>query len=357
MSTDATRWVWKLTKDQVTPTEKLILLAIADRCGEEGECWPSISRLVRDTGFSRDAIIQNRKTLIDKEILTYTGEYKGRAKQIPVMKLMCDEWRKGDPKDDEPDQSSKTTGRPERPVVDIPPVVQNDGYQSFKTTQNLKEESKKKDLKHKGNSPELLNPVYTSPDNPKEKPLSRDYSNKQTQEHIDTPSTHRVEGEGEKSDYFDNKINNETVSKTSYQKQLNMLLENNIFNLPEDMICDWIENRKAKRQWITKTAWRQLNEELAACKSKGIDPILAFKKSVAAGNWTSIKPEYFSATEPTPEKSATEKPKPSKNETEEETKERHFFVNEIWRERNGIGYVSKALQEHPEKREKYARYA
>ncbi len=87
MSVDATRWVWTLTKKQVSPTEKLLLLSIADRCGENGECWPSIKRLINDTCLDRKAIISSRQALLDKNILSYTGDFMGRTKSVPIMRL------------------------------------------------------------------------------------------------------------------------------------------------------------------------------------------------------------------------------------------------------------------------------
>lgn len=55
MSIDATRWAWK--QQGISPTQKLVLLSMADRAGEDHTCWPSITRLVQDTGFS-DRTIQ-----------------------------------------------------------------------------------------------------------------------------------------------------------------------------------------------------------------------------------------------------------------------------------------------------------
>jgi hypothetical protein len=112
MSVDATRFVWSLAKKLISPTEKLILLAIADRCGERGECWPSISRIIKDTGYTRDTVFRARSSLIKKNILRLTGEYKGRTKQIPVMQLMCDSWREGKYIDDESWETKGTTERP-----------------------------------------------------------------------------------------------------------------------------------------------------------------------------------------------------------------------------------------------------
>lgn len=86
MSVDATRETWKLGK-QISATQKLILLAIADRAGESGEAWPSLARMMLDTNLDRHTLINNRKTLIEKGLLEYTGDFKGRHNQIPIMRL------------------------------------------------------------------------------------------------------------------------------------------------------------------------------------------------------------------------------------------------------------------------------
>lgn len=54
MSVDATRWVWQ--QRQVTPAQKLVLLSMADRAGEEHRCWPSNARLCADTCLDRKTV-------------------------------------------------------------------------------------------------------------------------------------------------------------------------------------------------------------------------------------------------------------------------------------------------------------
>jgi len=95
MSVDATRSTWLLTKKQVTPTQKFILLALADRAGEDGECWPSVKRIVTDTGYDRETVIANRLQLIEMGLIELTGRMFGRTKQIPEMKLIYINRREG----------------------------------------------------------------------------------------------------------------------------------------------------------------------------------------------------------------------------------------------------------------------
>ncbi|BDG27210.1 hypothetical protein TthSNM66_18460 [Thermus thermophilus] len=42
----------------LSPSEKLLLLYVLDRCDENGTCWPSLNTISRDTGFSRRGVIQ-----------------------------------------------------------------------------------------------------------------------------------------------------------------------------------------------------------------------------------------------------------------------------------------------------------
>lgn len=60
MSLDATRWAWQ---QAVRSTEKLVLLSLADRADETHCCYPSISRLVLDTGLNRKTIMIAIKAL------------------------------------------------------------------------------------------------------------------------------------------------------------------------------------------------------------------------------------------------------------------------------------------------------
>lgn len=85
MSVCATQATWELKN--VTPSQKLLLLTLADRADESGECWPSLRRIQEDTGLNRKTIVENRQHLICKSLISYTGEFKGKQKQIPVMIL------------------------------------------------------------------------------------------------------------------------------------------------------------------------------------------------------------------------------------------------------------------------------
>jgi hypothetical protein len=67
MSLDATRWAWK--QRDITPSQKLILLSMADRAGEQHTCYPSIPRLVEDTGLNRKTVMKNIKIMAEMNLL------------------------------------------------------------------------------------------------------------------------------------------------------------------------------------------------------------------------------------------------------------------------------------------------
>jgi hypothetical protein len=150
MSVDATKWVWTLTKKEVTTTEKLLLLSIADRCGEKGECWPSIKRLMTDTLMDRKTILKIRQSLIDKNILSYTGDFMGRTKSVPIMRLNYIQVDPKKPSKSYPQSSPKNgtaskisspkNGTGSSPKIGTPKQSQN--WDTEPNNRNLKEEPK-----------------------------------------------------------------------------------------------------------------------------------------------------------------------------------------------------------------------
>jgi hypothetical protein len=130
MSLEATLATWELTKNEISSSEKFLLLSLARRAGEEHTCWPSIRRIVEDTGFNRKTVIDLRQSLIDKKLLTYTGRMVGRSGQIPEMKLLyVERWeqKRNSPRlRDQQNHSSKPsaksgTGPKNEPVDNSPP--------------------------------------------------------------------------------------------------------------------------------------------------------------------------------------------------------------------------------------------
>ncbi|OEJ66585.1 helix-turn-helix domain-containing protein [Magnetovibrio blakemorei] len=56
MSLDATIWAWQ--QEKISSSEKLVLLSMADRANENHICWPSVTRLSKDTCLHRETIMK-----------------------------------------------------------------------------------------------------------------------------------------------------------------------------------------------------------------------------------------------------------------------------------------------------------
>lgn len=74
MSIAAIAWAFKQSVGN--PLRKLILVKLADNANEDGYCWPSIDRIVRDTETSRDTVIRHIHALERDGILTVVRRRK-----------------------------------------------------------------------------------------------------------------------------------------------------------------------------------------------------------------------------------------------------------------------------------------
>lgn len=85
MSRKANDWAWS---QKIKPaTDKLILLALADRAGEEHECYPSIKRLEDDTSLNRKTIQAGIIRLIESGLVSDTGRRCGPTQRVRVLQL------------------------------------------------------------------------------------------------------------------------------------------------------------------------------------------------------------------------------------------------------------------------------
>lgn len=293
MSIEATLATWKLTKQQVTPTEKIFLLSCANRAGEHHECWPSLKRLIADTGLDRKTIIKIRQSTIDKGLMEYTGSYVGHSHQIPIMRLTYVEKL---PDNLEVILTSTNIGTSTTFGMGTSTKIGTGTSTTFGTL-NLKEETKILNNKY----------IYAEDDFPEletGKPEPDVYTEfDELMEKSDKEVNHAKQDEGiakdivttrgsVKSDYFDNRPINKADRKKKEVYELKDILNENIHQIPEQMISDWMINRKNKRAPITKTVWNKINKELAKCKEGGIDPMEAFETMVAGG-WHTFLAEWF----------------------------------------------------------------
>ena len=92
MSVNATRFAWEcdLSKTTKRSTKRLVLLALADRANKENTCFPSIARVVKDTGMDRKTVMNTINDLITLGLVLDTGERKGGTNQVRVLKINVD---------------------------------------------------------------------------------------------------------------------------------------------------------------------------------------------------------------------------------------------------------------------------
>ena len=92
MSVNATRFAWEcdISKTTKRSAKRLVLLALADRANKENTCFPSISRVVKDTGMDRKTVMNTINDLIALGLVSDTGERKGGTNQVRVLKINVD---------------------------------------------------------------------------------------------------------------------------------------------------------------------------------------------------------------------------------------------------------------------------
>ncbi|RZG82139.1 helix-turn-helix domain-containing protein [Acinetobacter pittii] len=93
MSLDATVWAWRVELPQIKggskkPMKRLVLLSLADRAGEDHCCYPSVSRLSKDTGMDRKTIFKVIAELIEDGLIEDSGKREGSTKQVIVYRLL-----------------------------------------------------------------------------------------------------------------------------------------------------------------------------------------------------------------------------------------------------------------------------
>ncbi len=86
MSIDATRWAW--TAPVKTSAQRLVLLSLADRAGEEHTAWPSIERLAADTVLDKKTVQKVILELMNLGLVSDTGNRTGPTKRVRILKLI-----------------------------------------------------------------------------------------------------------------------------------------------------------------------------------------------------------------------------------------------------------------------------
>lgn len=85
MSLDATNWAWK---QALKSTDKIVLLSMADRAGEDHTCYPSVTRLANDAGLNRKTVLNVLKRLREMGLIAKTGRTVGYNNSVPEYALV-----------------------------------------------------------------------------------------------------------------------------------------------------------------------------------------------------------------------------------------------------------------------------
>lgn len=72
---------------------------------------------------------------------------------------------------------------------------------------------------------------------------------------------------------------------------MTQLLADNPHNVPEQLLADWLAQRKAKRAAVTATVWSTVNAELAKCAEAGITANDAITEALNSG-WQGFKASW-----------------------------------------------------------------
>jgi len=67
MSSQDYRWAWA---QPLKGTQKLVLLNLVERANNEGECYPSIARIAKDTGTDRKTVMAALNALSEAGLIT-----------------------------------------------------------------------------------------------------------------------------------------------------------------------------------------------------------------------------------------------------------------------------------------------
>lgn len=131
MSVRAMHWVW--TRSRSGPTERLVLLAIADAANDRDEAWPSMAALVEKTGLSERTVQRCVSTLVNLgELSKAVGGGRGKTTKYRLL-TMSDEPetptekpRNPDPRQENPvSESVNPVSLSENPVTVSPGTIKN----------------------------------------------------------------------------------------------------------------------------------------------------------------------------------------------------------------------------------------
>jgi helix-turn-helix protein len=78
---------WALRQDIKSPTDKFVLVILANYVGDTGLAFPSTQTISRITGLSRMSVVRALDQLVQQRWIEDTGKRTGTTKQIKVYRL------------------------------------------------------------------------------------------------------------------------------------------------------------------------------------------------------------------------------------------------------------------------------
>lgn len=73
---------WAFDQRGLAPLEKLVLLALADYAHKTtGECWPSIPRVVEDTGLAESTVRKHIAALVERKVIAREQRFRDDGSQ------------------------------------------------------------------------------------------------------------------------------------------------------------------------------------------------------------------------------------------------------------------------------------
>lgn len=72
---------------------------------------------------------------------------------------------------------------------------------------------------------------------------------------------------------------------------MTQILADNPHHIPDQLLSDWLAQRKAKRAAVTETVWSNVNSELSKCVEAGLTPSQAITEALSAG-WQGFKASW-----------------------------------------------------------------
>lgn len=78
---------WAFSQDVESSTSKFILVCLAYHLNPDGDAYPSVETIARETGLDRKTVISGISKLLNLGLIDDLGDRKGATKQVRVFKL------------------------------------------------------------------------------------------------------------------------------------------------------------------------------------------------------------------------------------------------------------------------------